>query len=154
MAASSAPPCSVADSDVAETTRFNEAPSWLTEILSTRGADDEGSRSLLQCHGVDVNFPDPLIYNYPHMIATRVPSTNIPVQCPACPSKPMPQFFWAHGGIESHWNRAHASIRMPAELKEKTAVSGQQRDRLRKFARASAPSAQRVARRATAKAAS
>jgi sarcosine oxidase delta subunit len=46
------------------------------------------------------------------------PSTNIPIQCPECGTKPMAQFFWKYKGMLAHWKRAHSTETMPAELSE------------------------------------
>jgi hypothetical protein len=72
---------------------------------------------------------------------TTMPSTNIPLQCPLCPTRPMPQFFWAVGGMGAHWNRAHASTVMPVALKKATEVSSAQLQRLKSFSVARAPRA-------------
>ena len=46
------------------------------------------------------------------------PSTNIPIQCPECGTKPMAQFFWKYKGMMAHWQRAHSTKTMPVELSE------------------------------------
>ena len=46
------------------------------------------------------------------------PSSNIPIQCPECGTKPMAQFFWKYKGMLAHWKRAHSTETMPAELSE------------------------------------
>ena len=51
------------------------------------------------------------------------PSTNIPIQCPECGTKPMAQFFWKYKGMMAHWQRAHSTKTMPVELSEQLKIS-------------------------------
>ena len=43
-------------------------------------------------------------------------STNTPIQCPECGTKPMAQFFWKSKGMMAHWQHARKTKTMPAEL--------------------------------------
>lgn len=61
------------------------------------------------------------------------PSTNVPIQCPACPSKPMPQFFWKFRGMGDHWVRSHSSLTMPPDLMEMLVITEKERDGVADF---------------------
>ena len=50
------------------------------------------------------------------------PATNHIVACPACPVKPMRQFFWSYN-MDTHWKRAHGSQQMPPELLKEITVT-------------------------------
>ena len=65
------------------------------------------------------------------------PSTNIPIQCPECGTKPMAQFFWKYKGMLAHWKRAHSTKTMPAELSEQLKPSEKEKSDLVKFAKSS-----------------
>ena len=43
------------------------------------------------------------------------PSSNHVLACPACPVKPMKQYFWSYNMLK-HWARAHKGVQMPPEL--------------------------------------
>ena len=45
------------------------------------------------------------------------PSSNHILACPACPVKPMKQYFWSYN-MTKHWARAHKGVQMPPELLE------------------------------------
>ena len=43
------------------------------------------------------------------------PSSNHVVACPACPAKPMKQYFWSYN-MPKHFAHAHLGLQMPPEL--------------------------------------
>jgi hypothetical protein len=51
------------------------------------------------------------------------PSTNIPIQCPAHGTKPVAQFFCKCKGMMAHWQHAHKTKAIPAELSEQLKIS-------------------------------
>ena len=65
--------------------------------------------------------------NYSHGAALKStdtsPCTNVLLQCPACPTKPMASFFWKYDGMSAHWRTAHPTKTMPGELVDALKVS-------------------------------
>jgi len=51
------------------------------------------------------------------------PSTSIPIQFPECGTKLMAQFFWKYKGMVAHWQHAHKTKTIPAELLEQLNIS-------------------------------
>ena len=60
------------------------------------------------------------------------PATNHIVACPACPVKPMRQFFWSYN-MDTHWKRAHGSQQMPPELLKEITVTEPEQTGLQKL---------------------
>jgi len=81
------------------------------------------------------------------------PSTNIPIQCPECGTKPMAQFFWKYKGMMAHWQRAHSTKTMPVELSEQLKISEKEKGGLVKFAKSSGAGAAKRKRASDAAAA-
>jgi len=81
------------------------------------------------------------------------PSTNIPIQCPECGTKPMAQFFWKYKGMMAHWQRAHSTKTMPVELSEQLKISEKEKEGLVKFAKSSGAGAAKRKRASDAAAA-
>jgi hypothetical protein len=68
---------------------------------------------------------------------SALPSTNTPIQFPECGTKPIAQFFWKFKGMISHWQHAHKTKTMPAELSERLKISEKEKNGLIKFAKSS-----------------
>ena len=81
------------------------------------------------------------------------PSTNIPIQCTECGTKPMKQFFWKYLGMKAHWQRAHPTKTMPTELAEQLKISEKEKSGLVKFAKSSGAGAAKRKRASDAAAA-
>ena len=81
------------------------------------------------------------------------PSTNTPIQCPECGTKPMAQFFWKYKGMMAHWQRAHSTKTMPVELSEQLKISEKEKGGLVKFAKSSGAGAAKRKRASDAAAA-
>ena len=85
------------------------------------------------------------------------PCTNTVLQCPECPGKPFPVFFWKYAGSDpskpkgmlAHWRLKHSQRSMPEVLKDQLKVSTQEQQevlavgkappKLRKRRKAGAP---------------
>ena len=60
------------------------------------------------------------------------PSSNVIMECPACPKKPMPFYAWKYN-MPRHWAKYHESITMPHEFKQALVLHKNELLWLRKF---------------------
>jgi len=60
------------------------------------------------------------------------PSSNHILACPACPVKPMKQYFWSYN-MTKHWARAHKGVQMPPELLQEITLSDEEKTGLQKL---------------------
>ena len=72
------------------------------------------------------------------------PCTNTLLQCPACPEKPVPTFFWRYAGRDpskpkgmlAHWRLKHPQLSMPEALKGQLNISSQEQEEVLKVGKA------------------
>ena len=63
------------------------------------------------------------------------PSTNLPIDCPECSEKNLPQAFYKYN-FQNHWDSNHKDIKMPEELKNQINVSEEEKNWLKSFEKA------------------
>ena len=63
---------------------------------------------------------------------TQSPSSNHVLACPACPVKPMKQYFWSYN-MTKHWARAHKGVQMPPALLKEITLSEAEETGLQKL---------------------